>query len=380
MGCSVLTVRVSSSTTVILRRPAIARAEGFVPPMRFEAAATASAITGVPSERKRFDQVARGVERRDAAEDARAQNLRPRSPGQKAALGFGIGGGNGEDVSGMERRVEIAEEIGEAAGARERDGAWPLAIAHAIHAAQADAPARGRAVGKSVRHSVRQTPTASPVEVGVTVLAPVAAAQANRKSQSVVALRARLRERRRRVGPAVTSCAHVNSFPAATPGFQGALGCAINDLECYYMTCTQSLVFRPDRYGEEFHRLWCFGSVAQKGKLGLRYACVPATGRHRTRCYPRRRPDLVTRAIAPFPRLVPGCGKGYRRGDSRPEHAFEPVSGPGADNQPRFSFSAKRNTSAARCTLSDSSRIRVAVVRQGTATWSASLASASSST
>ena len=66
---------------------------------------------------KRFDQVAREAERRDAAEDARAQNLRPRGPGQKAALGFGIGGGNGEDISGMERRVEIAEEIGEAAGA-----------------------------------------------------------------------------------------------------------------------------------------------------------------------------------------------------------------------------------------------------------------------
>ena len=51
---------------------------------------------------------------------------------RQAALGFGTGGDNGEDVSGMERRGEIAEETGEAAGARERDGAWPFAIAHAM--------------------------------------------------------------------------------------------------------------------------------------------------------------------------------------------------------------------------------------------------------
>ena len=65
---------------------------------------------------KRFDQVAREAERRNAAEDASAQDLRPRGPGQNAALGLGICGGNGKDVAGTERRVAIAEEIGETAG------------------------------------------------------------------------------------------------------------------------------------------------------------------------------------------------------------------------------------------------------------------------
>ena len=39
---------------------------------------------------KRFDQIAREAEWRDTAEYARAQDLRPRRPGQKASLGFGI--------------------------------------------------------------------------------------------------------------------------------------------------------------------------------------------------------------------------------------------------------------------------------------------------
>ena len=192
---------------------------------------------------KRFDQIAREAEWRDTAEYARAQDLRPRGPGQKAAFGFGIGGGNGKDVADMECRVEIAEEIGEAAGARERDGAWPFAIAHAIHAARADAPARGPAVGKCARHGVRQAPTAPLVEIGVAVLAPVAAAKANRKYQSIVAHRARPPERRGRIGPAVTSRVHVNPYPATTPGFQGAIGSGNHRLGMDITLHLQSLIF-----------------------------------------------------------------------------------------------------------------------------------------
>lgn len=204
---------------------------------------------------KGFDQVAREAARRDAAEDALAQNFRPRGPGQKTVLGFGIGGGNGEDVSGMERRVEITEEIGEAAGARERDGAWPLAIAHAIHSAQADAPARGRAVGKNVRYGVRQTPAAPPVKVGVIALAPVTAAQADRKSQSVVTHRAHLPVERGKVGSAVTICVHVKSCPAATPGLQEHLVLqSIFGMLYYNITFPRSLIFGPvgDLTGQDF--------------------------------------------------------------------------------------------------------------------------------
>lgn len=129
---------------------------------------------------------------RNSAENAGLKDLGARSTRQKPGLGPGIGCRNGQNVLRVTRWVQVAEEVGEAIGGRERDGAGAFALAHAIHAPQAHAQPGGLAACEGCDDRAGQAPPAALIEIGVAQFAPVAAAQANGKSYISVVHRPRL--------------------------------------------------------------------------------------------------------------------------------------------------------------------------------------------